>query len=144
MTGLRMLQVLLAMMLFSTILITVYDGLGSRNVDIYRVMILQQGHKLADRYLQMIQAELLANLKTFDEVHLFYNPAKNDSVELYNENYFINIVSNYCDDSGDITHPDSAFQRIDIRIRTHPAMVADTLFIGTAVNPVNRVFADMY
>jgi len=69
----QMLLVLLAMILFSTILLTMYNNIDMQMRVIERTKTQLQGQKLADRYFQKIETELIGNVLTFSQVHSTYS-----------------------------------------------------------------------
>jgi len=144
----QMLLVLLAVMLFSTILITTYSNLYTATDIVYKVMYQMQGLKIADKYIQKIDAELFGN-STFVEIHDFYhkdspfNPGNPDTTMTINDaDYNVWLTSNYCNSSGDISEPDSTYQKIDIVIYCNP-LGPDTLWIGKRDKPISKIFIDM-
>ena len=139
-----MILVVLGIMLFNTTLISTYNILSDQTVIIYRRMCLMQGLEYTDRYFQKIDAENISEDFTFSEIHNTYKYGYNDSLNINDILYHINIRSNYCDDSGDTLnpHPDSIFQRVDIRV-WFKSYVSDTLRVGTQTEPISKVFADM-
>lgn len=140
--GVQMLLVVLAMALFSTIVVGTYNNLSNQSVMTYRSMTLNQGLRVADRYLQKIGAENL-----YKDFKLIQNTYSNyDTCIVYNGvNYNVNIRSNYCDSSGVCPDPnlDSLYQRIDIRIWCKPPET-DTLHIGTQAEPITTPIAKMW
>ncbi len=137
----QMLLVLLAVMLFSTILITTYSNLYTATDIVYKVMFQMQGLKIADKYIQKIDAELLGKIYTFDEIQTNYSDST-FTTPINNVVYNVNIQSNYCNSSGDISEPDSTYQKIDIVIYCYP-LGPDTLWIGTRDKPISKIFIDM-
>lgn len=148
----QMLLVLLAVMLFSTILITTYSNLYTATDIVYKVMFQMQGLKIADKYIQKIDAELLGKVygdSTFVDIYDSYhkdspfNPGNPDTTMTINDaDYNVWLTSNYCNSSGDISYPDSTYQKIDIIIFCTP-MGPDTLWIGTRDKPISKIFIDM-
>ncbi len=144
MTGVRMLQVMVAVTLFTTTLIMVYNGLIGKNLIVYRVAVLEQGHRYAARFLQKVQAELIGKVNSFADIHNIYNGGVSDSLVTTDEVYHVNIRSNYCDASGDISNPNTNFQKVEVRVFCVSNTFADTIRIGTAVEPISRIFANIY
>lgn len=143
--GYQMVLVLFAMVLFSTLSISMYNGLSNQSVMTYRSMTLNQGLRVADRFLQKIGAENLSG--DFDEIYNIYNNNDNyydTSIVCQGVTYNLNICSNYCDSSGVVPDPYSLslYQRIDIRIWCKPSET-DTLHIGTQTEPFSEVIAKM-
>lgn len=131
----QMLLALLAIVLFSTILITMYTNLFDQAEIVYKGMYHLQGLKIADRYYQQISAEILGDYDKFDSLQVDYsNFSAVDTIN--NIVYNINIQSSYCDSSGGAPSPsDTLYQRLDIRIWCEPSGF-DTLYIGTTENPI--------
>ncbi|HPR17410.1 MAG TPA: hypothetical protein PLD62_04115 [Candidatus Cloacimonadota bacterium] len=139
----QMLLVLLALALFSTLMLNMYNLVLDDAKIVYNGIIYTQGQKIADRYFQQIEAELLGSnpIKTFSEAYTaFSNFSSSEAIN--NTTYNINISSTYCDSLGNISYPDSSYMRIDVRINCiSPA--GDTLYIGTQNSPFSKVLFDI-
>lgn len=138
----QMLLVLLAVMLFSTILITTYSNLYTATDIVYKVMFQMQGLKIADKYLQKIDAELLGKVHTFSEIQNTYSDTTFNTDPINDVVYNVYLNSTQCDSVGNDDPGNTDFQRIDIRIFCTP-MGSDTLWIGTANKPIQKVFINM-
>lgn len=101
----QMLLVLLASVLFATLSLSVNNGIFLQSELVVDQMLQLQAQKIADRFHQKIDAELLGDVFPFDS--LTNEIAAYDSVfvirqgELDQANFSINFQSNYCDSSGD-------------------------------------------
>lgn len=139
--GIEMLLVVLALVLFSTILLGVYNSLSSQSALIGRDMYLTQTSKYANRYSQKIEAENVSPDFSFDYI---YNTYQNytDSISIDGVLYHANITSSYCDSLGNTANPKDEYQKIDIRAWCKPAGY-DTIWVGTASNPISIIIVDM-
>jgi hypothetical protein len=107
---------------------------------IYNSILYIQGQKIADKYFQQIEAELMGSspLKTFSQAYTNYNNISSyENIEgrIYN----INLVTAYCDSLGNVSYPDTTYMRVDVNM-TVVSPAGDTLFIGTTNNPFSKVF----
>ena len=137
----QMLLVLFAIVLFSTIIITVYNGLADQAGIVYTGMYQLQGLKIADNFYQKISAEIIADNSKFDSLGTYY-PSDNDNYTalppIHGVVYNINIQSSYCDSVGNPPPPpDSSYQKIEIKIWCKPPE-SDTLWAGTKDNPIKH------
>jgi len=130
-----MLLVLFAVVLFSTILITSYSNLYDSFDIVYKGIYLLQGLKIADKYYQQISSEILGDYDRFDSLQVNYSNF-NEVDTINSVVYNINIQASYCDSAGGTLSPDTLYQKIDIRIWFDNPLGSDTLWIGTADNPV--------
>ena len=141
MSGTQMLLVLLATILFSTILISTYNNMFDLIEFTYQESFTLQGLKLADKQFQKIEVELLGNLYTFSEVHSLYSDLS-DSISLNSITFYHNIQSAYCDSVGTNVVGTSDYQRFDLRMWAVPTS-EDTIHIGTTANPVSLLITNM-
>ncbi len=138
--GQQMLLVLLALILFSTMLLNTYNILLDQSALVYDNMIYLQGQKIADRYFQRVEAELLGDPPVFyfTQIHSNYlNLSETRTVN--NVIYNINVISTYCDSLGNTPYADTLYQKLDVRINCLSTTM-DTLYIGTLNSPFSKVF----
>ncbi|MDY6914822.1 MAG: hypothetical protein SVM86_00710 [Candidatus Cloacimonadota bacterium] len=136
----QMLLVMVAMVLFSSLFINSISNISDHSEIAYKAHYLLQGHKIAERYFEKIEAEMLGGLYDFDDILVKY--AEFDTTfTIQNSDYYVNIETNLCNLNGNIDDPQPDFQRIDIRIEC--SYYDDILQIGTTENPLSKVFADM-
>ncbi|MFC1898060.1 hypothetical protein ACFLYJ_00650 [Candidatus Cloacimonadota bacterium] len=135
-----MLLVLLALALFSAIMLNMYNLILDDAKIVYNSMLYIQGQKIADKYFQQIEAEMMGSspLKTFAQATTDYS-----SIAAY-ENvggtiYQVTLASAYCDSVGNTSYPDSTYMRVDIQM-TCTSAANDTLYIGTQNNPFSKVY----
>ena len=139
----QMLLVLLASVLFATISLSINNSIFLQSELVVDQMLQLQAQKIADRFHQKIDAELLGDVFPFD--NLPTEIATYDSVfvirqgELDQATFSINFQSNFCDSSGDVASPDPDFQRVDIRITTTGSR-GKVLRVGTQNDPVFKVY----
>ncbi|MDO9577097.1 MAG: hypothetical protein Q7J16_04360 [Candidatus Cloacimonadales bacterium] len=138
--GNQMILVLLALALFSTIMMNMYNLILDDAKIVYNSMLYIQGQKNADKYFQQIEAEMMGSspLKTFSQAYTDYS-----SIASY-ENiggsiYYISLNTSYCDSLGNTAYPDSTYMKVDVQM-TVASPAGDTLYIGTQNNPFSTVF----
>lgn len=144
--GQQMLLVLLALILFSTILVNTYDNVFAQREYVYKGLQLLQGQKLADSLNQIIECELFKAYNDSDTTTTFSsviasNTGSNFVKVLDDVSYNFTSSSAWCDSLGNIGNPTTAYQRVDIRIQCIYGG-QDTLYIGTSTHPVSKVFAN--
>lgn len=138
----QMLLVLLAMILFSTILLTMYNNIDTQARIIERTKTHLQGQKIADRYFQKIETELVGDVFTFSEINSAYNGFSEDTT-IGGITYHLNTErASYCGQTGNTPVATTDFQLIEFSIWTINAF-QDSIVIGTPSNPLQKVFADM-
>lgn len=136
----QMLLVMLAIILFSTILIATYNNLFTILFMAYEAMYQMQAYKIADRVFQEIDAMNVSGLLTFQEIKSKYT--FQDSVETINSvDYNISARTRWCNQFGETAYPDSNYQRIDLQI--YCLVGNDTLWTGTPTNPVSYIYGDL-
>jgi len=133
--------VLLAILLFSTMMLGYYNNLF-RWYDMHnREFSRLQALKLAEGMFQEIEFGYIADIVTFDELATTWA----DSTRQFSSmdiNYRINVESNWCDSVGTDVGSESNFLRFDLRIACNPG-IGDTLWVGTATSPLQKLVADM-
>lgn len=136
----QMLMVMVAIVLFTSLIVNSINNISDQNEIIYKGHYILQGHKIAEKYFEKIEVELLGGLHSFDEVLASYADY-DTTLTVENVDYQVNIVSNLCDNTGDIANPQEDFQRVDIRIQSE--YMGDDLQIGTTSAPLSKIFADL-
>jgi len=138
--NLQMLLVLLALALFSTMLLNTYNIVFNQSSMVYDNLLFLQGQKIADRYFQKIESELLGDppITNFSVVHSIYSNL-NETITVNNVIYDVKINTAYCDSLGNTPSADTLFQKLDIRINCLSTSL-DTLYIGTLNSPFSKVF----
>ena len=139
----EMLSLLIAVVLFSTILIAMYHNISIAMDIVYNGIYQLQGQKITNKYFQKIEAELLGQSDdfTFSDLYSTYNfYTDKDTVGIIQ--YNISMQVSYFDSVGNTVpaSPDD-FRIIDISIWCSPPTSSDTLWIGTSSNPIQKVFA---
>ncbi len=138
--NIQMLLVLLALALFSTMLLNTYSIMLDQSALVYDNMLYLQGQKIADRYFQRIESELLGDPPVFyfTQIHSnYFNISETRIVN--NVTYNIQVTSTYCDSLGNTPYSDTLFQKLDVRINCLSTTM-DTLYIGTMSSPFSKVF----
>lgn len=149
--GNQMLLVLLAAVLFSTVILYTYDHVFTQRELVYNGMYMLQGQKIADSLFQRIESDLLQSVfvnlpeysymskftHTFTNYTTYSSPVAKDIDGIV---YNIMMTSNSCDSLGNTASPSADFQRIDVSINCCPNGT-DTLYIGTPTNPLTRIYS---
>lgn len=139
----EMLSILIAVVLFSTILIAMYNNISIAMDIVYNGIYQLQGQKITNKYFQKIEAELLGQSDdfTFSNLYNSYN-SYTDTETVGIIQYNISMQSSYCDSVGNtVSDSTLGFRIIDISIWCSPPTSSDTLWIGTSSNPIQKVFA---
>lgn len=135
------LLVLLAIVLFSTMMLGYYNNV-SRWFDLNnREFARFQALKIADGVFQEIEYKYVTDLISFNQLSTTWQ----DSTRVLNYGdftYNINIETNWCDSVGVDTSPGSSFLRVDLRISCSSAFM-DSVFVGTQNDPLQKMIADM-
>ena len=142
--SLQMLLILVVLILFSTLMLNTYNILLDQSAMIYDNMFYLQGQKIADRYFQKIESELLGDppVYYFSQINANYSNIT-ETMSVNNVIFNIELDSNYCDSLGaSLVYPnlnDTLFQKLDVRINCISTSL-DTLYIGTLNDPFSKVF----
>ena len=147
--GNQMLLVLLAAVLFSTVVLYTYDHIFTQRELVYNGMYMLQGQKIADSLFQRIGCEFLSatfdNATTFESVatsYVTYSSA--DTITIDGISYNVMLASYNSSQFGNILSPFSLpynYRRIDIWIDCSPNGT-DVISIGTAANPLTKIYAN--
>ncbi len=138
----QMLLVMLAVILFSTILLTMYSNIQDQARVIERARTMLQGQKIADKYFQQIEAELIGNVHTFSEINSIYSNFS-EIVTVNNSDYHVRCErAEYCNKNGNTPVASNDYQLIEFSIWVIDAY-QDSVVIGTSSSPLQKVFADM-
>ena len=138
--NIQMLLVLLALALFSTMLLNTYNIVLDQSAMVYDNMLYMQGQKIADRYFQRIEAELMGDppIFYFSAINANYSNLS-ETMTVNNIIYSIQINSTYCDSLGNTPYADTLYQKVDVRMNCLSTSL-DTLYIGTLNSPFSKVF----
>jgi len=144
--GNQMLLVLLAAVLFSTIVFNTYNHVFTQRELVYNGIYMLQGQKIADRYFQKIGCELINatvnSTTTYSSVLANYSTFSSaDVLTIDGVTYYTMLTSNACDSLGNIGSPSAEFTLISLEINCCPNG-SDTLYIGTIANPLSKIYAD--
>ena len=133
--------VLLAIILFSTMMLGYYNNLfrwyDMHNVEYSRL----QGLKLAERVFQEIEFAYIADIVSFSELESAWSDSTR-AVSFTDVNYNVNVESSWCDSLGVDAGSESNFLRFDLRISCYPGY-GDSTWVGTATHPLQKLIADM-
>lgn len=134
-----MFLVLLAVVLFSTIILSTQNNLYTLSQTAYHSMISMQGYKIADRFFQEIEILNISGNKTIEQIKSHYSFA--DSLLRINQiNYFVTSTTHWCDQYGNST-ADSLHKYLRVDIRINCILGNDTLYVGSPFAPVSNIFA---
>ena len=140
----QMLQILLAIILFSTTLITIYNSLHDQAEFVYRGIYQSQGQKIVDKYLMKFESELLGEVYDYLEIYADYHDTTT-TMDVNNITYNIHITTVFCDSTGSVHYPYSSYepyQKVNLSVWCKP-IITDTLHIGTETHPICEVFKDL-
>lgn len=137
----QMLLVMLAIVLFSSIIVSTQSNLFNLANIAYRTMFSMQGYKIADRFLQEIDAFHVSGSKTFGQIQSDYT--FNDSIIRVNAvDYYVSSSSMWSDQYGGAAADTlKIYQRIDLKV--YYMLGNDTIRIGTDDNPVSYIYGRM-
>jgi len=137
----QMFLVLMAVVLFSTIILTTQNNLFTLAYSSYEAMIMMQGYKIADRFLQEIEAMNISGSKSIEDIHDQYSFA--DSMLRINMiDYYVTSTTQWCDRSGG-SPTDSLHNYLRIDVRIDGILGNDTIFIGHDTNPISYIYGKM-
>ncbi|RLD65982.1 MAG: hypothetical protein DRI84_05780 [Bacteroidetes bacterium] len=125
-------------------LLNTYNIVFNQSSMVYDNLLFLQGQKIADRYFQKIESELLGDppVHYFSKIETDYSNI-DTTMTVNNVIFNINLDSNYCDSLGaSLVFPnlnDTLYQKLDIRINCLSTSL-DTLYIGTLNSPFSKVF----
>lgn len=138
----QMLLVLLAVVLFSSILLANYEQLFSQIDLVTRGMVMLQGQSIADSIFQRIQTDYLNDPSNYcvDDVISNYDTSGTKYMNNYFYNYTISVSK--CNVAGDVSTPTEDAVKVDI-VMTCP-VGNDTVRIGTATNPMSKLYYDLF
>ena len=139
--NIQMLLVLLALALFSTMLLNTYNIVLDQSGLVYDNILYLQGQKIADRYFQRIESELLGDppIFSFTAINSLYSNMS-ETVTVNNVIFNVQINSTYCDSLGNTPYADTLFQKVDIQMNCLSTSL-DTLYIGTLLLHLVKFFS---
>ncbi len=133
--------VLLAILLFSTMMLGYYNNLF-RWYDVHnREFARLQSLKLAESVFEEIEFDYIADQVSFSGLANAWADSLRP-VTIMDTDYNINVQSNWCDSLGQDTGSVSDFLRFDLRISCL-STTGDTLWTGTPTAPLQKLMADM-
>ncbi len=137
----QLILVLLSVVLFSTIIVTTNSNLFTLAYYTYDAMISMQGYKIADAFLQEVEAMNISASMTFSEI--YNNFTFNDSVITVNGiDYIVSSSPHWCNQFGvNVSDGTQDYQRVDIRIAC--PFGNDTIRIGTSAHPISYIYASI-
>lgn len=136
----QMLTVLLAVILFSTIVITMYNNMFSQIALAEDKIYYTQAIKVSDLVFQQFEIEMVSDRTSFEDLYeKFKNPVKTDSLVFSNlDVVFSYIVSSvYSDESGNVKNEVSDHQKLTVDIEG--IIRGEKKFLGS----YDKVFSDM-
>lgn len=133
--------VLLAILLFSTMMLGYYNNLF-RWYDMHnREFSRLQALKLAESVFQEIEFDYISDRLTFNELAATWADSTRQRT-IFDINYNMSVEASWCDSVGVDTSPGSNFLRFDLRIGCSPAM-EDTIWVGSETEPLQKLIANM-
>lgn len=138
----QMLLVMLAVILFSTILLTMYTNLDAQNRVIERTKNMLQCQKIADNIFQRIDSQLIGELRNFSQIHSDYLNYTRTMIVNQDTFHITCVRAAYCDQTGGTPVATTDYQLIELSMWTRNTF-GDSVVVGTASNPLQKVFADM-
>ncbi|MDY6916208.1 MAG: hypothetical protein SVM86_07835 [Candidatus Cloacimonadota bacterium] len=131
---------LFAIILFSTLFITYYNGLIDQADTVYNTNYYLQGMQIIEKFYQEIMVDIITESKEFSQIYSDYSNIS-DSLSVADKFYHYNITTTYCDSLGNNLGSSSKFQRLDFRVYTVKGN-QDTVFIGNQNNPISKIIAN--
>jgi len=135
----QLLFVLFAVILFSTLFLTYYNGILEQSETIYDTNYYLQGLQIIEKSYQCIMANIITESKSFSQIYADY-ASVTDSISVEDQVFHYNITASYCDSVGVDIGTTSNFQRLDFVVYTVKGN-QDTVFIGNLSNPVSKLVA---
>jgi hypothetical protein len=135
----QLIFVLFAVMLFSTLFLTYYNGIIEQAEIIYDTNYYLQGLQIIEKFYQSIMANIITESKSFSQIYTDYTSVT-DSIAVEDQVFHYNITASYCDSLGVDVGTTSNFQRLDFVVYTVKGN-QDTVFIGNISNPVSKLVA---
>ena len=146
MGGMQTILALLAVTLFSTLTISSYNNLTSQSDIFYTSYLNLLGQDSADAFFEKINCELIGKVKTLSQVYT-ENHNVNDTVvipDLSTGGSFITFQrhrdSYYCNDDGSTSATPT--HNVKITMYMTSSYGQKNIYVGTATNPVVRVFSE--
>lgn len=122
----QMLMFIGAIVLFTTVVLTMNFAIGGQIELVYRYMYMNQGVKVSEKCFDKIHTEaVLGDVVDFDNIEATYSGI--DSVQVGDVWYIFNIYTHYTDESGNDVAGPSDYQRVDVKVWTNPFVIIDTL-----------------
>ena len=152
----QMLMVLLGIVLFSTIIIVFYNNMANQVDMTERTIYLQQGIRIADKYLQEFEAELVGGMiGNFNDVNaVMFNGLQRPDIIVGEATYTPRVFSRLCDQRGislpigaTIPNPDYIRLFVTVEITTAKRGTANPYRVGydlTASQTENEAFSKIF
>lgn len=135
------LLVLLAIVLFGTMMLGYYNNLFRWHDVHNREYARFQALKIADGIFQEIEFQYISDFFTFEELNQAWQ--NNTNIFTYEDiDYNVFVESTWCDSAGFDDVPGSGFLRFDLRIGCVRGD-NDTIWVGTSAEPLQKLIADM-
>ena len=138
--GNQMLLTILAISLFTTLIMSMHYGQMVKNENMYKAHYYLQGMKVADKYFQKIESDLLGKVKTFAGTNTYYS-SYTQTETVNSIVYTVTTSSTYCDSIGTTAYTSTDFIRVNVSVSSVPTP-GDTLVIGTSTYPLSRIYPD--
>jgi len=142
----QMLLVMLAAILFSSMIISLYSGMAIQSEMAEKNLYQSQGIKISSHIFQTFETQLIGGELSFEELYELLNQTgglQMDPIHIDGAKYFPHVKSQYSDISGTSIHlppgESSPYQRLDVVIKVE-AMNRE-FYIGTENDPLQKVFS---
>jgi hypothetical protein len=141
----QMLLVLLGLVLFSTMILSYYNILGSQVEMVEKNQLQKQALKIIDFRFQLIESEVISNSKNLQQIYTEYPDFTTaiDTLTLNNKPYIVYIKANKCNAKGENISGTAYYIRMDARVDVL-ATEKDTIKVGLIDNPISKVFGDIF
>lgn len=141
----QMLLVLLGLVLFSTLVLSYYNILGSQVEMVEKNQLQKQALKIIDFRFQLIESEVISNSKNLQQIYTEYPDFTTaiDTLILNNKPYRVYVKANKCNAKGENVSGTAYYIRMDARVDV-PITEQDTIKVGLIDNPISKVFGDIF
>ena len=144
--GYQMLLVLLAVILFSTVFLGTFNSIFLHNEIVIEGAYRLQAQKVADYFFQRVDADLLhaqtdgVGVTNFSSVFSTYS-SYGTIVTIDSIDYHVSSLVLPCNHLGDTSSPTANYRLLNARV-WFVINSTDTLFVGSAANPMSKVYAN--
>jgi hypothetical protein len=140
----QMLLVLLTVVLFTSIMGSTMANLTNQMDYVFQTMIILQGEKIVNKYINLIDVLLFSQQQTFADIYSDYQSfSYTETAEgIETLDYNVNITMQYCTDETGNTVAGAPTEYLRIRVWVSVDYGGETLNIGTASAPIYSVYTE--